>query len=337
MSHAELPPPVAMTQMITGGVWITKSLYIAAKLGLADLLAQGPRTSAELAEAAGAHAPSLHRVLRALASVGVFAEDETGRFHLTPLAATLQSGPGSLRDMAIVWGEPWHWEIWGSLLHGVQTGEVPWQHASGMQLFEYFTRHPDRFAQFDGAMSGFSGPEAQAVVAAYDFAGSSKLVDVGGGLGLLLAMILRATPAARGTLFDLPPVIADAGQLLAALEVADRCELVAGNFFEAVPAGGDTYLLKNIVHDFGDEQALAILRQVRRAIAPGGKLLVIQEALPPGNAPSAGKLLDIQMLLIGGRERTAEEYDRLYAAAGFELARIIPTPSPLHIIEGVPR
>jgi hypothetical protein len=333
-----LPPPIVMTQLITGGVWITKSLYIAAKLGIADLVATRPQTAGELAQAAGAHAPSLYRVLRALASVGVFAEDETGRFHLTPLAETLQSSTrGSLRDMAIVWGAPWHWQAWGSLLHGVQTGATAWDHALGMSLFEYFMSHPDHFELFDGAMSGFSGLEAEAVAAAYDFSGIRTLVDVGGGHGLLLATILRANPHLRGVLYELPPVAEGARKLLAELEVLERCAIVAGDFFESIPAGGDAYIFKNIVHDFDDDRAIAILTNCRRAMSPQAKILLVQEALPTGNTASVGKLLDIQMLLIGGRERTASEYATLYAAAGFELTRLVPTPSPLHIIEGVVR
>jgi hypothetical protein len=206
-----------------------------------------------------------------------------------------------------------------------------------MSLFEYFMSHPDHFELFDGAMSGFSGPEAQAVATAYDFSGIRTLVDVGGGHGLLLATILRANPHLRGVLFELPPVAEGAKRHLAELDVLDRCAVIAGDFFESVPAGGDAYILKNIVHDFDDERAIAILKNCRRATSSQAKILVVQEALPAGNTPSVGKLLDLQMLLIGGRERTEDEYRALYGAAGFELTRVVPTPSPLHVIEGVVR
>jgi len=338
MSTAEMPPPpVVMTQMLWNGIWITKALFVVAKLGIADLVAAGPQTTEALAEATGTHAPSLGRVLRALACVDVFAQDDAGRWNMTPLAATLQSDvPGSLRAMALLTGAPWHWDIWGSFLHGVETGETPWKHASQMSLFEYFMQHPDRFKEFDGAMTGFSGVEAQAVVAAYDFSGIGTFVDVGGGQGLLLATILRATPGLSGVLYDLPPVVDGAQKLLADAEVLHRCQVVGGDFFEAVPPGGGAYILKNIIHDFDDDQAIMILQRCRRAMGPEARLLLVQEALPTGNVPSAGKLLDLQMFLIGGRERTEAEYRALYSAAGFDLTRVISTPSPLHVIEGVP-
>lgn len=335
-THAAPPPPVVMTQMITGGVWITQSLYVAAKLGIADLVAAGPQPVAALAEATGTHAQSLYRVLRALASVGVFAEDEAGHFGLTPLAATLQSNiPGSLRAMALLWGESWHWEAWSRFLTGVQKGTVPLVEATGQTLFEYFGAHPDHARIFEGAMTSFSGMEAAAVTGAYDFTGLDTIVDVGGGHGLLLGTILRANPARRGILFELPFMVDGADSLLRDLGVRDRCEIATGDFFQGVTPGGDAYLLKNILHDFTDEQALAILRNCRRAMAPGAKVLTIQEAIAPGNGPSFGKLIDIQMLFIGGRERTEAEYRDLYAAADLTLTRILPTGSPLNIIEGI--
>jgi hypothetical protein len=326
-----------MGQMIAGSVFLSRALYVAAQLGIADLLAEGPRTSVALAEACGAHAPALARVLRALASVGVFAEDEQGRYGLTPLAETLRSdATGSLRALAQFYGAPWHNQVWDSLLHGVQTGETPIVHATGMNVFEYFMGHHDHFALFDQAMTGFSIGEADAVVAGYDFAGIERLVDVGGGHGYLLGSILRKYPSLRGLLFDLPPVVDGARALLDRMDVAERCEVVAGDFFTAVPPGGDAYILKNIVHDFDDQVAGAILRSCRRAMGDRARLLLVQEVLPPGNAPSPGKLLDMQMLLIGGRERTEAEYQALLAASGFALQRVVSQPAPLHVIEATP-
>ena len=337
MSNDTVPPVVAMSQMIAGSVFLSRALYVAAELGVADQLAEGPQSVAALAEACSAHAPSLGRVLRALASVGVFAEDDHGRFGLTPMAETLRSGTtGSLRALAQFYGASWHSDVWNSLLHGVQTGETPIEHATGQSVFEYFMSHHDHFALFDQAMTGFSISEADAVVAGYDFTGIGRLVDVGGGHGYLLGSILRKYPTLQGVLFDLPPVIDGAHALLDRLGVAERCELVAGDFFQAVPTGGDAYMLKNIIHDFADEPAAAILRSIRRAMSPNTRLLIVQEVLPSGNAPSPGKLLDMQMLLIGGRERNEAEYRTLLQCAGFQLSRIVQLPAPLHVIEAVP-
>jgi hypothetical protein len=337
MSTEVIPPVQAMSQMIAGSVFLSRSLYVAAELGVADQMAEGPQTCTALAAACGAHAPSLARLLRALASVGVFAEDEQGRVGLTPLAESLRSDTtGSLRALAQFYGAPWHMQVWNSLLHGVQTGETPIAHASGMSVFEYFMRHQEHFALFDEAMTSFSVAEAEAVVAGYDFSGITRLVDVGGGHGYLLASILRAYPALRGLLLDLPPVVPGAQRLLSRLGLAERCDTLAGDFFERVPPGGDAYMLKNIIHDFDDERAGAILRSCRRAMSPGARLLIIQEVLPPGNAPSPGKLLDMQMLLIGGRERTEDEYRDLLRSCAFRLQRVVPLPAPLHVIEAVP-
>jgi hypothetical protein len=337
MSTDTAPPVVVMGQMIAGSVFLSRSLYVAAQLGIADLLAHEPQTPARLAEACGAHAPSLGRVLRALASVGVFAEDERGRFGLTPLAETLRSdATGSLRALAQFYGAPWHMQVWNSLLHGVQTGETPIEHATGMRVFDYFMSHQDHFALFDQAMTGFSIAEADAVVAGYNFSSIERLVDLGGGHGYLLGSILRAHPSLHGVLFDLPPVVDGARALLDQMGVADRCAIVAGDFFQAIPAGGDAYMLKNIIHDFDDEPASAILRSCRRAMGAGARLLLVQEVLPPGNAPSPGKLLDMQMLLIGGRERTEAGYRALLEASGFALKRVVQLPAPLHVIEATP-
>jgi O-methyltransferase/methyltransferase family protein len=337
MSAETSHPAAVMAQLITNSLYISRALYVAAQLGIADLLAQEPRTSAALAEAAGAHAPSLFRLLRALASIGVFAEDEQGRFGLTPLGETLRSDiPGSLRAMALFNTAPWHTHVWDSLLHGVQTGEPPIVHATGMSVFEYFLSHPEHSALFDQAMTSLSGMEAAAVLAGYDFAGIDRLVDIGGGHGLLLGSILQAHPSMRGVLYDLPPVADGARQLLDRLGVLERCAIVAGDFFETVRAGADAYILKNIVHDFDDDRALMILTNCRRAMGDRARLLLAQEVLPDGNAPESGKLLDLQMLLIGGRERTETEYRSLLSASGFALSRIVPLPAPLHVIEATP-
>jgi hypothetical protein len=329
------PPPIAMTQLITGGLWITKSIYVVAELGIADLLADGPQDAETLAERCGAHGPSLYRVLRALASIGIFAEDERGRFGLTPLAATLRRDvSGSVRDLARLWGVDWHWGAWNSFIDTVRTGQDAVNLHFGKPLFAFFGEHPDRAQLFEGAMTTFSAQEADAIASAYDFSGIGTLTDLGGGHGLLLATILRANPALRGVLFELPFALDGARRLLAEQRLSDRSTVVGGDFFEGVPPS-DAYILKNIVHDFDDARATAILASARRALKPGGRVLVVQEVLPPGNAPSGGKLLDMQMLFIGGKERTETEYRALFAAVGLRLARVIPTQSPLQIIEGV--
>jgi len=325
-----------MIRMISGGLYLTHSLYVAARLGVADLLIPGPQTATELAGAAGVHAPSLHRVMRALASVGVFTEDPDGRFALTARGRLLASGPGSLRSVAMGIGAPWHTRVWESLLHTVQTGETAWDHATGESLFQYFASHPEHAALFDGMMTEFSIWEAAAVAEAYDFTGIHTTADIAGGHGWLLATILQRYPTMRGILFDLPHVTSGAGSALSSHALNGRCEVISGDMFHCVPGGADAYLLKNVLHDWDDVQAAKILSSVRRAMPPGSRILVIQEALPLGGAPSAGKLLDMQMLLIGGKERTHGEYEQLFAQAGLRLTRLIPTAAPVHVIEGAP-
>jgi hypothetical protein len=296
---------------------------------------EGPKTAEELAQAVRAHAPSLYRVLRALASVGIFAEDAAGRFELTGKARLLVSGTGSFRSTAIAVGAPWHYRVWGSFLHTVETGEVAWNHSTGQSLFEYFASHSDHARMFDDMMTEFSVLESAAIVEAYDFSVFHTVADIAGGNGFLLAAILERHPTMRGILFDLPHVTPGAARLLSRDGISARSEIISGDMFHFVPGGADAYLLKNILHDWDDEPAVCLLSNIRRAMGPQSTILALQEALPPGNAPSAGKLLDMQMLLIGGRERTETEYESLFHAAGLRLTRIIPTEAPIHVIEGV--
>ncbi len=333
---AQGSPATRMHHLVSDGVRITKALYVVARLRIADLVSDAPKTATELAQATDVHAPSLYRVLRTLASIGVFAEDEAGRFALTPLGATLESGPGSLRHMAIFYGAPWHWRMWDGLLDGVRTGRSGVKEAEGVELFEYLAANPDAAREFDESMTSASLKDAAAIAAAYDFSTFATLVDVGGGQGALLGTILKANPALRGVLFDLPSVMTAAERRLGERGVAERCRVVGGDMFETVPDGADAYIMRNVIHDWDDADCLTILRNCRRAMAPGAKLLVVQEVLPLGNAPSNGKLLDVQMLLIGGKERTEAEFRSLYADAGFRLTRIVATETPHHIIEGIP-
>jgi hypothetical protein len=336
--QTDLPPPIQMLHLIVGK-WVSQAVYAVATLGVADQLAAGPKPPDALAKAVGAHAPSLHRVLRALASIGVFTEDAEGRFALTPLGETLRSDvPGSMRAFARFLGMPPAWDSWREILHSVKTGENGFEHVHGQTGFEYFSTHPEEAALFDAAMVGFSQAAIPTLLASYDFAQFGTIVDVAGGRGHVLAAILQAHPRARGILFDMPHVVEGAKRHLAAEGVADRCEVVAGDFFRGVPAGADAYLLKHIIHDWDDPRCEAILGGCRQAIAKTGKLLVIEMVIPPGNQPFFGKLLDLEMLVLtpGGKERTEAEYRALFRRAGFELARVVPTQSPVSVLEATP-
>lgn len=334
-SHANVPPHVAMLEMISG-FWISRAIYIAAKLGIADHLHDQPKSAEELAAVTGVHAPSLYRVLRALASVGVFAQDNDNRFRLTPLSETLRTDVrGSLRAFAIVELGEEHYPAWGELLRSVKTGGVAFDHVFGVPIWEYFARHPENAKTFDDAMTEMTLAVNNAVLSSYDFSSIVKIVDVGGGHGSLTAAILKSNPGMKGVLFDLPPVIEGARARIEAEGIADRCELVGGDFFESVPRGGDAYILKWIIHDWDDERAVAILRNCHRAMIENGKLLLVEAVVPPGSEPHLSKFMDLNMLVMtGGRERTEEEYRLLLKAAGFRLTRIIPTGSPMSVIEG---
>jgi hypothetical protein len=334
----DMSPAMVMRHLNTG-YWISQAIAVAAKLGIADLLKHGPKTRDELARAAGADPQALYRLLRGIATVGVFAEDAHGRFTLTPVAALLRTDvPGSLRAAAMMSGEEWEWRPWGALLHSVQTGQPAFDHIFGMEFDDYLARHPEAADIFHGFMNSVTAEEAMAVAPVYDFSGITTIVDVGGGHGALLAAILKANSHTRGVLFDAPHVIASARDFLAAQGVAQRCNLVAGNFFETLPAGGDAYILKWILNGWDDVHAVTILRNCHCALNERGKLLVIERIIPPGNEPFFGKLADLNLLVLyRGRHRTAAEYRALFAQAGFELTRIIPTPSPTEfsVLEGV--
>jgi SAM-dependent methyltransferase len=331
-----MTPGAELMQMVLGCL-VSQAVSVAAKLGVADQLAGGPKGVAELAEAAGAHERSLYRLLRTLASVGVFKELPGKRFELTPMAEALRSdAPGSMRDAAIFMGEEWHWRVWGHTIESVRTGGSAWERAHGSEIFPWFAAHPEQSAVFDRAMTSFSNLATEAVVKAYDFSGFETLVDVAGGHGRLLSEILGANPSLRGVLFDQPHVIEAAREFVASKGLADRCETAAGDFFESVPAGADAYVMKHIIHDWDDERAALILKNVARAMREGGRVLLVEMVLPPANVPHLGKVLDIEMLTSpGGVERTEEEYAELFDRAGLRLARVVPTESPYCVIEAV--
>ena len=320
------------------GFRVSQALYAAAALGIADLLAGGPRRAEDLATATGAHGPSLARVLRLLASEGVFAQTDDGLFTLSPLAEALRRDvPGSLRPTVLYTASDALWRSWGNLLHTVRTGEPAFEHVHGMDFFAYFRQHPDEWALFDHSMTNQTALAAQAVAATFDFTPFETVVDVGGGRGALVLGLLEAYPHLRGIVFDQPAVATGAQEAIEAAGLADRADAVGGDFFTAVPDGGDVYLLKIILHDWDDERCVAILRTCRRAMPPNGRLLVIELLIPPGDTPSYATSQDINMLVnLGGRERTEDEYRALLAAAGFMLARMIHAEGELHIIEGIP-
>jgi hypothetical protein len=338
MSTGGTPPALALLQQALG-FWISRAICVVARLGVADLLKEGPLDTETLATAAGVHAPSLYRVLRTLASVRIFAEDKDGHFGLTPQAEPLRRDvPDSIRDYILLVGEEWYSGPSEQLLHSVQTGRPAFERVHGVDFFTFLARDATAAAVFNAAMTSRSVQENNAIAAACDFSGLGTIIDVGGGRGSLLAAILRANPGLRGILFDRPQVVAEASHQLEAAGLGGRCAVVAGDFFVSVPAGGDAYIVKRVIHDWDDEHAGAILRNCHRAMPEHGRLLVIELVLPPGNDPSLGKLFDLLMLVdLGGRERTEADYRTILAGAGFELMAVTPTPSLVSVVEGVRR
>ena len=329
-------PEVALTQMITGSLG-AQAIYVAAKLGIADLLVDGPKSTDELAQTTETDPASLYRVMRALASFGVFAEESDRLFSLTPTAELLRSDtPGSLRDIAIFFGEDWHWKVWGRTLYSVRTGKAAWAEVHGQEVFPYFAANPEASKIFDQAMTSLSNLAIKAIVESYDFNGIDTLVDVAGGHGRLLTSILAANPSMKGVLFDLPHVVQGATERLATANLDSRCKLVSGDFFVGVPENGDAYIMKHIIHDWDDENALRILTNIKRVMNNNGRLLLVEAVITSGSHRDFGKLLDIEMLVSpGGKERTAAEYRDLFARAGLRLTRIVPTKSPYSVIEAV--
>lgn len=332
----ELPPPVQLMQLLFG-LTTSRAIGVAAELCIADKLKDGPKSVEELAGQAGVHARSLYRVLRACASIGVFSEDTEKRFSLTPLAEPLLSdAPGSLRAFAVMFTTDWQYQTWADLPYSVKTGKPAFDKVFGMPMFDYFWKNQKAGKEFNEAMTSNSAFAGEAVLASYDFSTASRVIDVGGGHGILLASVLQKYPHLQGILFEVPAVAEEARGLIEAHDVADRCEIISGDFTQSVPGGGDSYILKHIIHDWNDEQCVTILANCRKAMAPGGKVLVVEMVLPEGNEPSIGKFLDLEMLLfLPGCERTEAEYRALFDRAGLEVSRVLPTPSPFSIIEGV--
>lgn len=334
-------PPQAILLDYLCGMMKTQAIHHATKLGIAALVNDGPRSVSELAEATQTDAHSLMRLLRALESIGIFAEVEPDCFAQTPLSALLQPDvPGSMYHVALLHGEQWQWHVWEGADYTLQTGQPTFSRIFGAEMFQYFTQqNPQAAKVFNDSMTGFSEQVNMPIANAdYDFGSLDTLVDIGGGMGTQLMTLLKVHPTIRkGILFDRPPVIAQAQAAIAASGLSDRCELVAGNFFEGVPQGADAYFMKQIIKDWSDEQCIKLLSSCRQAMKHGGRVLVAEVVLLPGRETSIQKFIDLQLMILSpGQERTETQYRRLFEAAGFTLARIIPTTSPYSILEGIP-
>jgi hypothetical protein len=342
MTGQELPPPFALYRMITG-FYISRAIHVVARLDIAEFLRDGPLDAEELARRSKVHARSLRRVLRLLVTAGVFAEEDDGRFALTPIGEHLRADvPGSMRAAALLFGGITH-RAWGDLLYSVETGEPAFRHVFGQEPFAYLAEHEEEAANFDAAMAAFTSQIARVVAKAYEFSALRHVIDVGGGNGALLAGILGAHPRLGGTVFDLPQVVERAASHLRALGLLGRAQVVGGDFFREVPGGGDAYLLKHVIHDWDDERAVAILRSCRKAMAPTARVLIIEglypERMDQSDASKGAASNDVNMLVCtGGRQRTEQEFRDLYGKAGFVQARRISTDLPfVTIIEGVPQ
>jgi SAM-dependent methyltransferase len=316
------------------GFRLTQMLYVAAKLNLADHLAATPQSAEQLAIMAGADRASLRRLMRALTSVGIFTET-AGVFGLTAAGQLLRRDVvGSLKGVAELYGEEWLWSVYGRTLRSVQEGHAVFAQVHGMPLYEFLETHPEPALQFQAAMGAFSRLDARAIAEAYDFPNNAVVVDVGGGNGTSLAVLLTAYPSLYGVLFDQPTVVAESERVFADAGVAARASWVGGDFFSDLPSTGDLYLLKSVLHNWDDDDALRILHCCRRAMTPGARLLVAERIVPADAAPSEATLFDVNMLVVvGGRERTNAEYRQLLEASGFTLVRVVATNSPVSILE----
>ncbi|MHC4960430.1 MAG: methyltransferase [Planctomycetota bacterium] len=318
---------------IATGYWLSKALFCAAKTGVADQLAEGPRPVAELAATAAVHAESLYRVLRALASVGIFEETEPNVFALTDKAEFLRGDhPQSMKHFALMVGDDL-FEAWSDLFHAVQTGKSAVEKRFGRDFFAKIAKDLQKSRLFDRAMQEIHGGETALMLEAYDFSRFATVLDVGGGNGSTLCCLLMAHPGLRGQLFDLPPVAENARAFVAEQGLTDRVEILPGDFFREVTGNADCVMMRHVLHDWGDEESVTILRNSRAALSEGGRLLIAEKVIVPGNEPGFAKLLDLNMLAIGGKERTEAQYRDLLAAAGLKLLAIHTTPGPIDVVE----
>ncbi len=326
---------IAQIQQLAAARFVSKPLYIAAKLGIADLLASSALPIEELARSTHTDSGALYRLMRCLSSVGIFRELEGRSFELTPPARLLVSGEGSLRPMVLWLGDPRIDHVWENFLWSVQTGKTAVEKTHGKPIFEWLKDDDDLAQIFNDAMSANAVARYASVAGSYDFSGIKKLVDVGGGHGALMERILKATPGLRGAVYDQPAVVTGAAKRMSAAGLADRCEAIGGDMFQDAPAA-DAHMASLVLHDWDDDRCVAILRNCHRACAPGGRFLIVEMVTPGPNEPSFAKMLDMQMLaLAGGRERTEPEYAALFDRAGYRLNRVVPTQGPVSVIEGV--
>ena len=337
LTRRMVPPEIGLLELASGFT-ATHALYAAAKLGIADVLANGPLSADDVAAEVGSNPDTTHRLLRACAAFGVFREGPDGRFGLTPLANGLRSGTrDSMLPVILMLGDPRYQRTWGQLPHTVETGMPGAEEALGKPMWDYLDHHPDFAATFNDAMTRLTALDWPAVEAAYDFTKFSTIIDIGGGHGQLLALMLDAAPSAKGVLLEREVIVGDAEDHLREAGVLPRCRIDAGSFFETAPRDGDLYVMRRVVHDFDDEQAAAILANVHRHMPTGSILLLLESVVPPGNTPHFAKLLDLDMMIfVGGRERTEQEFATLLGRAGFRLTRVIPTISTISLIEAVP-
>jgi O-methyltransferase domain/Dimerisation domain len=331
------PLPHELIMQVSHGYMAPACLYVAAKLRIADQLANGPKAVGQMADGArGVQENSLYRVLRALASIGIFEETGPRTFANTPASELLRErAPGSMRDVVLFMANPTHFRVFAELEHSVKTGQAALKHLTGLDPFEFLKQNPAEDQAFNAAMSGFSAQQAQAALEAYDFSGLGTVADIGGGHGALLCAILKKHYGLRGIVFDAPHVTAGATPCIESAGLGERCEAVAGNFFESVPAA-DSYILKSVIHDWEDERAIAVLKNCARAMRGNGKVLLLEMVLSPGNEPHFGKWVDLEMLVMaGGHERTEAEFADLLAKGGLRLARVVRTKAPICVIESV--
>ena len=336
LTRRMVPPEIALLELTSGFV-ATHAVYAAGKLGLADVLASGPRFPEEVAAEVGSSPDATHRLLRACAAFGVFREGPDGRFGLTPLANGLRSGtPDSILPVILMLGDPRYQATWGQLTRTVETGVPGAEAAVGEPMWDYLDHDPEFAATFNNAMTRLSALDWPAIEPAYDFARFSTIVDIGGGHGQLLALMLDAAPSAKGVLQERETLLGQAEDHLREAGVLARCRLEAGSFFETAPSDGDLYVMRRVIHDFDDEPAAAILANVRHHMPKGSTLLLLESVVPPGNTPHFAKSLDLDMMVfVGGRERSEREFATLLDRAGFRMTRVIPTISTIALIEAV--
>ena len=329
-----LPAPFALQELIAGA-WLSQAIQAAAELGIADALSDGPETAEGIAGKVGADPDAVRRLMRLLCSRAIFVERRDGRYDLAPMGQALRSdAPNSVRSFALFVGHPAHREHWSLLAAAVRTGDMSLPALRGMDFWEYLDTNQGLAEAFNGAMTSLSEATNAPVLAAYDFSRFGTIVDVGGGHGKFLAGILGQATTSNGILFDLASVADGARELLRTEGVAERCTIETGSFFDSVPAGGDAYVMRAIIHDWEESKALQILRNIHDAMKPDAILLIVELVLPDDASPHPGKLIDLEMLAnIGGRERTAAEYGDLLARAGFRMTKVVPTASPASIVE----